>query len=266
MPDWKDALPEEHRGAAALKDIKDLGALAKSYLEAQSMLGNSVRLPSKEAGEEGRKAFRLRVLEAGKDHGITALPGEGEDDAPFFKVLGTPDKPEEYPLPDGVKAENEVATLLKLAHGAKLTKKQFSALYKGLDDQKKSLELVQEGVRTADQATLKEKWGEALETKRSELQELLKEHGAPADLLDAYTKGRVNAASMLWLHDKLTGLGGEAKDLSSQQRTGGKLTPGEAYARVEEVEARLKKLDQGDPEYDALVKRRVDLLEQASPA
>jgi len=268
MADWKEGLPEDMRGNPGLKDIKDIGGLAKSFLDAQSMIGGSVRLPSKEAGEEGRKAFRGRILEVGKDYGIVPVPEGEEDDTPFFRSLGTPEKPTEYPLPEGVVAEGELAKLLEVSHGAKLTKKQFSKLYEGLDSVTKSQVQAQLAVKEQDDGVLKKAWGAAYDERRAAVGAMLKSQNAPADLIAAFDAGKVNAASTMWLHDTLKAMGGEGTDLGKQGKrtTGGILSPDEALARLDEIDKRIEKTMVGDPEYDVLLQRRVQLIELANPA
>ena len=39
VEDWRDSIPEEIRGHSSLAHINDIGALAKSYLHAQQMVG-----------------------------------------------------------------------------------------------------------------------------------------------------------------------------------------------------------------------------------
>ena len=48
--DWRASLPEDIRGAKALESVKDVDSLAKQFLDAQSHIGNSIRITSEEAG------------------------------------------------------------------------------------------------------------------------------------------------------------------------------------------------------------------------
>ena len=50
VADWRDSIPEEIRGHSSLEHINDIGALAKSYVHAQQMVGaDKVALPGKSA-------------------------------------------------------------------------------------------------------------------------------------------------------------------------------------------------------------------------
>lgn len=47
-----DGLPEDLRGDKALQSFKDAGSLAKSYVEAQKLIGSSIRVPKADAKPE----------------------------------------------------------------------------------------------------------------------------------------------------------------------------------------------------------------------
>lgn len=59
--DWRSAIPEDVRSHPALSSFKDVGALAKSYVEAQKMIGGSVRIPGPNAKPEEVAAFRAKL-------------------------------------------------------------------------------------------------------------------------------------------------------------------------------------------------------------
>jgi hypothetical protein len=274
IQDWKQTLPEEMRGSPALKDIKDVGALAKNYLEAQSAIGASVRIPSKEAGEEGKKAFRARMLEVGKDHGLTVLPGEDEaEQAAFYTALGRPAEAKLYEIPDA-KAENlkfdaaEAEAFKAVAHAAGLSSKQYKKVVAEMAKSREGGAAAATDKFNSGHADLKKEWGQAYDSRRDEVGKRLAIHNAPASLIEAFKEGLVDADSTRWLHGVMTALGDEPQELTSQgKRSAGiKLTPGEAMERVAEVEAKLDKMNPGDADYPGLVKRRVELIEIANSA
>ena len=51
-PNWKDSLPEELKGHKGLTDVKDVGSLAQQFLDSQQMIGQSIRVPGPDAGED----------------------------------------------------------------------------------------------------------------------------------------------------------------------------------------------------------------------
>lgn len=53
VEDWKSSIPEEIRGHSSLEHINDIGALAKSYVHAQQMVGaDKIALPGKSATDD----------------------------------------------------------------------------------------------------------------------------------------------------------------------------------------------------------------------
>ena len=62
MPtDWKSGLSEEFQGNESLSSYKDLDGLAKSHVELQKMLGNSVRIPGEDATSEDINKFHTKM-------------------------------------------------------------------------------------------------------------------------------------------------------------------------------------------------------------
>lgn len=110
---FKQALASEYQAHPALNDIKDLNGLAKSYINAQQMIGSDkVVLPRTDAAPE-------------------------EWDAVYNK-LGRPETPDRYELgkslefPQGFPRDEKVDAFVKdLFHKAGLNPKQAAALYDG---------------------------------------------------------------------------------------------------------------------------------------
>lgn len=271
--DWRASLPEDLRTAPALQSVKDLGTLAKNYVEAQSALGRSLRIPSKEAGDEDRKAFKQKVLELGKDYGVVTIPEDDADEPAFYERLGRPAEAEKYEPPE-VKDEelqfddSEVKMFKSIAHAAGLSNKQFKKVIQGMAEARlpTAREAAQEFKRGHD--SLKKEWGEAYDTRSAEVGKLLETHSAPAKLREAFKNGRVDAASMKWLHGVLSAFGDEPAELQKQGKNGngaGRITPAEAEERLAEVERRMSGMPAGSEEYKRLVERRLQLLRLANP-
>ncbi len=77
--------------APALADFKDINSLAKAFIDTKAMVGQSIRVPSKEAGADDLKSFH--------DSLIAQVPGllfkpDMDDDAAMnalFKSIGLPE-------------------------------------------------------------------------------------------------------------------------------------------------------------------------------
>lgn len=139
--DWRAGLPEDLRGAPALKDFPDVGALAKSYLHAAQMVG----------------ADKATVLRLPKDE---ADPGWSE----VYARLGRPEKADGYGLagPDGIAPET-VGAFAEHVHGLGLSKRQAEGVLgfyaEGLKASAKARQAQQAQAYEANVAALKREWG-----------------------------------------------------------------------------------------------------------
>jgi hypothetical protein len=163
-----DQLPEDIRGDAVFKDIKDLGALAKSYVHAQRLIG---RDPS------------------------TVLPIPGSDDDAdgwngVYAKLGRPEAPEGYKLPDvslpeGLKEDQALrGAFLGEAHKAGLSNRQASALYAWWNGQQAAILQAQNDAATqqsaATEAALTREWGAAFKERVDDAKTALTHYFPPA--------------------------------------------------------------------------------------
>lgn len=109
-PAWVAQLPDDLKANERLHRYASIGELGKAYLEAERKLGESVRLPGKDATEEERAAYR--------------------------KAAGIPDKPTDYKLekakaPTGFDyPEAMEASLRELAHKVGLTQDQAAQIHR----------------------------------------------------------------------------------------------------------------------------------------
>jgi hypothetical protein len=146
--DFLAQIPEAIRGEVAFKDIKDVGTLATSYLNAHKMIGVPPDQVLKLAG-----------------------PDDAEGWNAIWSKLGRPDAPDKYQLadpeklPDGLSIDAERKTAFaKTAHELGLTQKQAAALYGTLNSERiagfeKITGDLKAGIAAVDTA-LKAKWGD----------------------------------------------------------------------------------------------------------
>jgi hypothetical protein len=137
--DWRASLPEELRADPSIKDFKDIGGLTKSFIEAQKLVGGSVRLPKADASDE----------EWGK----------------FYTRLGRPDAADKYELkrpavPEGVPYDEGLEKNFKAwAHEAGLHPRQAQRLLDRFTAaQAENLTTYRKGMETGI-AELKKEWG-----------------------------------------------------------------------------------------------------------
>ena len=60
--DWRSGLPDDVRNDPSLSDIKDVGSMAKSYINGQKLIGkNRIALPAEGATDEEMSMFHSQL-------------------------------------------------------------------------------------------------------------------------------------------------------------------------------------------------------------
>ena len=261
---WKDALPAELKDAPSLKDINDVSALAKSFVETKSMLGNSMRIPSAEAGPEARKEFLAKMQE--KVPELVLVPSDPEKlvevEDNLWSKLGRPKEAKDYEPPkvDDVEFKpEEIEVLRTIASKRGYTKKQFATLVKDVASEK-----VAAAKALFDrQAAVKKELGFAFAERISSYVAVAEKTGAPTQLIEAIKAGNVDVATVKWLDGLTKALGGEGRAVGDQGpgAGSGKLTPIEARMKIQEILKNPAYLQRGkDPELHEVLKARMAQL------
>lgn len=260
-PNWRDGIPEDIRASEALKDFKDVGALAKSYVETKALVGRSLRLPGPDASEADKKAFREELKK--KVPTLIELP---EDEKQFeevasqlWKRLGKPDDEKGYPaikdLPEGVEVNED--EIRQLAKGLGLTRKQYAQLVSGVvEDRKKRVELESESRKA-----LKKELGEAFDERLSAAAAAAKQLGYSDERVAQIQKGLVSVEDAKAWINVAKALGKESRDLGGgpESRGPGKLTPAEAREQIAEIYRNPDFTNPQSPRYRDLVEKNLKL-------
>lgn len=152
-----DSLDPELREASNLKDFKSPNDLAKSYMELQKMVGNSVRVPSADASPEAISDFKEKIKSV---DGVLF-----KDDAELKYKLGTPKTVDEYDLESKIKSEiydyiaPQVDVYKNKAHELGLTKDQAQGLLEMQQDLLDKEITQMENQRIETESMLKKRWG-----------------------------------------------------------------------------------------------------------
>ena len=133
--DFLSSISEELRIDPSLKDFKNVDGLAKSYVEAQRMIGSSVRIPSEDASVEVKKEFYDKLDSLPN---VLSIPksDDAEGIGKFYNKLGRPETSEGYDfvfenkeLNDIVSASPEMGKEFSdVAYNLGLSKTQAKAL------------------------------------------------------------------------------------------------------------------------------------------
>ena len=254
-------------GDANFEKFESVADLAKSYTEATSMIGNSVRFPSEEAGEEDVSAFNQKML----DRGYYAAPDQdnAENVRGIQQLLGLPQEAKGYEFSevDGYTADPESEGAFKAkAHELGLTAKQADGIHSWLgagiaNDSTAMLEQ-----QTAAMAELKGEWGQAFDHKMAANKNTaaMLEERVPgiSGYLDSMAENGYDA-NMIRLMDAVTEMMGESGATPSQPRE--TMTKSEAMSRVTEAQSNPDHWWHKDPDQlsDAQKDQRVALLKAA---
>jgi len=133
--DWRATLPEDIRGEKSLADIKDVGSLAKTYVESQKLIGRSIRIPGKDAGKADLDAFHGKLKEV---QGVVVIPDSADEAAmgDLYTKLGRPASADKYQierpkqLPEGmVYNEGREKEIRDAAFKLGISQKQLAGLF-----------------------------------------------------------------------------------------------------------------------------------------
>jgi len=229
---WRSIIPEEFATHASMASIGDLNALAKSYVNSQSLIG--------------RKGL--------------ILPKEG--DAPevveaFYKALGKPDKETDYEF-EGVEGHNLDlgAIKQKVAKAAFESNLPKSALKKVWKEIEASIVDGRQSVQNSEKQRIEKEWADLNKEWGAKAPENMKKIDALiAKVADEDTRqwikdsGLGKETRLVKLISKITGLIGEDK-LENTSVSSGALTPAEAMSRANDIRSNLN-----NPLHDGFWKR-----------
>ena len=222
VADWRDSIPADIRNSVDVESIEDL---AKGYVNAQQMIGGSLRIPGKDAGAEDWDKFYDKIEQV---DGVVRY--DMDDPTTLFRKAGLPEDASGY----NVDAPED---FLALAHTAGLNRDQVETMLMYNQMQDEDLQSHQDEMVENAIGGLRQEWGMAFDRKLEEGQRAVAflENTAPglAEALEATGAG--NHPAMIKVFQALganlqEGLGFEG---SQQGNTG--ITPYEAKMQIEEI-------------------------------
>lgn len=264
---WRDSLPDDLKNHQSLSTTKDVASLAKQFVDQQAYLGNAVRIPSAEASAEDRKAFHDKII--AKVPGLMIRPdtAKPEDMEAFHRMVGRPDKPEEYELVEGL-TENDYTKLLRTAaHKQGLNKTQFKEMVAVFPAIAKQLADANAAAAQERKDAVQKEWGAATAKNTTIATSIAEKTGAPQALIDGIKAGTVDIGTLKWLHGLAAAFGGEGKHLSTDSGNSAAMTPAEAASRITEIRRNKEHpvWNPRDPLHATAVKEWTDLHRYANP-
>jgi len=229
--DWRSSLPEDIRGAKAFDSVKDVSSLAKQFLDAQSHIGNSIRIPGEDAGQEAIDAFNQKLM---NKTNLMQKPETPEDYDNVFKAMGKPDDANGYAIPEDIAGSYD--HLKELALNADMTNKQFESLVKSVAQLDATAVETQQAQQQESINTLKKEWGAAFDQNNNQAVAALEATGAPESVIELAKAGNVDGQTLKWFHALSQKIGGgEGSNAVADNGGNQVMTPAEASAQLTEI-------------------------------
>lgn len=242
----------------ALADFKSINGLAQAFIDTKAMQGQSIRIPSKEAGADDMKTFHASLLE--KVPGLMPKPDLTNDDTmnALMISIGRPEKEDGYEIPtiEGVTITDEQsAALRKNALESGLTKKQFdkwlsitfAADVKSTTARKEVVQQELQGLRN--------EWGTAFDSKFAQAVKIAEATNAPPEVIKALKEQTAGVATIKWFDGLVGALGSEDFQLATLPPGGGGITSLEARERAGELRTKIGSMNESHPDYQDLIQK-----------
>lgn len=239
--DWKSGLPEPVRHWEEVKNSDSPDKFWDQMSNMKSMIGQSIRVPSKEASSADWDKFHSNIKT--QVPGLMAKPDFEDESAmtAFYSAIGKPDEAKAYEVPEvdlkGVEVDmSNMDGLKELAHKLNLTKEQFKGLATELTNVEVANVTDQTKSQTENLKGLRDEWGLAFEDRTNAISNFIELTDAPAALKEAAKAGKLDADSLKWMHGIVDKFGGaEGMNLNLDRSRTDIMTPEEAKKRISEI-------------------------------
>lgn len=239
---WQDDLPEAMRDAPFIGKAESMEDAIQQIHNAAGHMGNSIRIPGPDAGEEATSTFRAKVIEKFPDLMLKPQIGDAENYDAIMAQLGMPDDAGKYKAPEDVGLdEGKIGKLAAMAHKGKLTQAQFEALVSDLAAEDSEISEAQQQAQQDGLDRLKGEWGLAFDKKMADAAQALKDTEAPEALAAAMEAGTLPPETLRWLAGIGDQLGSEPTSIGDDGKgvNAGVMTPEEAEQQITEIMNRM---------------------------
>lgn len=232
--DWKANIPESVRSWDEFKNSETSEQFYEQMANHRKHLGQSIRIPSEDAGQESWDKFHDKILN--KVPNLMRKPEDEAAMANIYKQLGQPDSADDYKLgelAEGVQVpEAALVSLRELAHKNNLSQKQYKSLADQLlVDHNSQLDNMDNATK-AERAKLHKEWGDAYEQRVAAVKKVAEASGAPAGLMESIDAGAIDADTMLWLHGMAKNMGEGSPMAGVEQNI---LTPLDVQCKIDDI-------------------------------
>ncbi len=259
---WREGLSDELKDNASLTDIKDLNGLAKRFIDTKKMVGDSMRMPTSDAGVDDISSFVDKIL--GNDSlGLMKKPDsevEGSFDS-VYDSMGRPSDAGGYEAGEGVDAEI-FGSIAETAHKLGLSKSQYENLSLAhasvANDQLNSFNEKRDvGIKQ-----LQGEWGGAYDDKYSRVTKMIDSLGGHEGLTNALSDKQIDSETLRLLDTIASQLGAEDSTMAKQMEASNNQTVDEAKQRRNEITNKLINDDLSNQQRQDLQAKLVKLSEE----
>lgn len=242
-PEWVSqpiTLPANIQEWDEVQNAQDPEAFWKQITDQRSHLGQSIRIPSQDAGAEDWKTFNTKLL--AKVPSLMPKPDLDNADQmnAVYTALGRPESPDKYVLPEvdnkGLTPDMApVEAFRKIAHEAGISNRQFQTVVKAMSE--RNITDMVERQQRADQnvADLKTEWGAAFDTNYKAVTKFLADTKAPQHIRVLAEKAMLDKDMAVWFLGQLQAVQGEGARITDDKSFQGGMTPADARARISEI-------------------------------
>lgn len=239
---WQETLPKDVQGWNETKEAKDPEAFWKVMGNMKSRLGNSVRIPSKEASEADIETFHKKIMD--KVPGLMKSIDKNDPKAmaALYKTLGAPEKADDYKYDLGEKNKDNkldlslIEVFRPLAAANNISQAQFNNIVNGIVDANVEKAATAAGMLKANSDSLKEEWGGAYKQNVDLVTVFADKTEAPDMIKKAIEDGVMDQGSMMWLQKMAAALGPEGAGIVMDKTLSpGVLSPSEAQLQISEM-------------------------------
>lgn len=232
-PEWLGSYPDEVQQQSTLYKFKAPEEALLGYVNLERKGGNSIPIPSEDAGPDARKEFTNRLVDRVPELMYKPDPSSDEQMGLYHETIGVPKDSAGYEaVAEGLEPDTLTRTK-EMAHHAKLTKSQHEAVVSWLGTEAGEVTAAIEQARQADAEALSAQWGSMLDQRKQRVDTFLADLKVPEG---APEMGELNAAAYLRLDKVIEMLNGKGPQAFEQP--GG--TIGET---LDEIEEKLNEID-----------------------
>lgn len=236
---FTDSLADDIRTEPSLQNFKDVNSLAKSYVSAQKMIGNSLRIPTDDASPEARAEFYSKLSSVSK---VAILPDKEDTEGwnKLYNTLGRPDAPDKYEfhVDEGVELDRgKIDSFKQVAHQLGLTQQQADSLVKFELERNEQLLRNVSNVRETATNALREAFGTDFDNRLNSAKETVKHFGSKhPEAYKSLIEGEAgNNPIVIMMAAELGKLYKESGLIEGTRKISFGVTPAEARQRIDEI-------------------------------